>query len=81
MLIKFFGQAQVLDDHTKALISSPVGAAYARLPLGARTRMEMSLKNISDLFARIVLTFVFQDLSVLLVKYGKTCNQWLEGNT
>ena len=81
MLIKFFGQAQVLDEHTKALISNPIGAAYAKLPPGVRTRMEMSLKNISELFARVVLTFVFQDLSVLLVKYGKTCNQWLEGNT
>ena len=81
MLIKFFGQAQVLDDHTKALTSNPVGAAYANLSQGIRTRIDMSLKNISDLFARIILTFVFQDLSVLLVKYGKTCNQWLEGNT
>lgn len=81
MLIRFFGQAQVLDDHTKALISNPVGAAYVTLPRGVQTRLEMLLKNISELFARIVLTFVFQDLSVLLVKYGKTCNHWLEGNT
>ncbi len=69
---------QILDDHTRALHANPPPHAYVALPLEIRTRIDLSLKHISELFAKVVLTFVFRDLSVMLDKYHKTCDRWLQ---
>jgi hypothetical protein len=69
--------AQLLDEHTRALLSNPVALAYAAFPVDIRGSAEQRLKRISDFFARVVLTFVIRDLSQLLDKYVKKCEKWL----
>jgi hypothetical protein len=76
-LTKLFSHAQLLDEHTKALLSHPIAPAYAAFPMDVRTSMEMKLKRCSEFFASVVLTFVVRDLSQLLDKYAKKCEKWL----
>jgi hypothetical protein len=80
LLARFFAQVQLLDEHTKALHISPQPRAYSSLPSDVRMRIDASLKSISELFAKVVLTFVFQDLGVMLAKYHKTCDKWIQSN-
>ncbi|KAG6866784.1 hypothetical protein C0991_008720 [Blastosporella zonata] len=76
-LEKLFLHAQLLDEHTKAVISNPAVPAYAAFPIDIRTSTEQKLKRASDFFASVVLTFVIRDLSQLLDKYAKKCEKWL----
>jgi len=76
-LTKVFQMAQVLDEHTKALLSSPPGPLYASLSPDARQALEMKFKRSSEFFASVVLTFVIRDLSQLLDKYVKKGEKWL----
>jgi hypothetical protein len=69
--------AQLLDEHTRAILSHPTAPAYAAFPLDVRGFAEQKLKRISEFFARVVLTFVIRDLSQLLDKYVKKCEKWL----
>jgi hypothetical protein len=77
MLSKLFLQTQLLDEHTKAISSMPVAPAYAAFPLDLRIALEAKLRHASEFFARVVLTFVVRDLSMLLDKYLKKCEKWL----
>jgi hypothetical protein len=77
-LIKLFTYVQLIDEHTQAVLASPVAPAYAALPLDVRTQAEMRLRRSSEFFASVVLTFVIRDLSQLLDKYAKKCEKWLE---
>ncbi|KAG8760759.1 hypothetical protein FRC14_002055 [Serendipita sp. 396] len=79
-LSRLFTQIQMLEEHTRALHLSPHPPAYDALQMEARTRVEATLKNISELFAKVVLTFVFRDLGVMLDKYHKTCDRWIQSN-
>lgn len=74
-LCRLFSQAQLLDEHTKAIMSQ--APTYAALPADIRTALDFKLKHASDFFARVVLTFVIRDLSLLLDKYAKKCEKWL----
>jgi hypothetical protein len=76
-LRKLFLHAQLLDEHTKAVISQPVALAYAAFPMDIRAAAEIKLKRSSEFFASVVLTFVIRDLSQLLDKYAKKCEKWL----
>jgi hypothetical protein len=76
-LSKLFLHAQLLDDHTKALLSQPVPLAYASISVETRAAVETKLKRSSEFFATVVLTFVIRDLSQLLDKYAKKCEKWL----
>ncbi|RDB29108.1 hypothetical protein Hypma_015315 [Hypsizygus marmoreus] len=76
-LEKLFLHAQLLDEHTKAVLSQPVAPAYAAFPTDIRTSTEQKLKRVSEFFASVVLTFVIRDLSQLLDKYAKKCEKWL----
>ncbi|KZT21670.1 hypothetical protein NEOLEDRAFT_1181510 [Neolentinus lepideus HHB14362 ss-1] len=76
-LCRLFQQAQLLDEHTKAISSVPVAPTYAALPANIRGGLDVKLKHASDFFARVVLTFVIRDLSLLLDKYAKKCEKWL----
>ncbi|KAG6845945.1 hypothetical protein H0H87_010993 [Tephrocybe sp. NHM501043] len=76
-LEKLFLHAQLLDEHTRAVLSNPVVPAYAAFPADIRTSTEQKLKRASDFFASVVLTFVIRDLSQLLDKYAKKCEKWL----
>jgi len=76
-LTKLFQQAQILDDHTKALLSSPPLQLYIALPTDLRQILELRLKRSSEFFASVVLTFVVRDLSQLLDKYVKKGEKWL----
>lgn len=80
LLARFFTQVQLLDEHTRALHLSPQPPSYASLPQDVRNRIENALKSISELFAKVVLTFVFRDLNVMLDKYSKTCEKWIQSN-
>ncbi|KAG6911796.1 hypothetical protein DXG01_000043 [Tephrocybe rancida] len=76
-LEKLFLHAQLLDEHTQAVLSKPVVPAYAAFPVDIRISTEQRLKRASDFFASVVLTFVIRDLSQLLDKYAKKCEKWL----
>jgi len=80
LLTKLFEHVQLLDEHSRASQMSPQPPAYASLPQDIRNRIDMSLKNVSELFAKVVLTFVFRDLSLMLDKYHKTCDRWIQSN-
>lgn len=69
--------AQLLDEHTRAVLSQPMAPAYAAFPVDIRGSTEQKLKHISEFFARVILTFVIRDLSQLLDKYVKKCEKWL----
>lgn len=76
-LSKLFNQAQILDEHTKAVTSQPVAALYAAFPPDLRTALEVKLRRSSEFFAKVVLTFVIRDMALLLDKYVKKCEKWL----
>jgi hypothetical protein len=80
LLTKLFGLVQILDEHSRASQISPQPPAYASLPQDVRNRIDTSLKSISELFSKVVLTFVFRDLSLMLDKYHKTCDRWIQSN-
>jgi len=77
MLAKLFLQTQLLDEHTKAICSAPIAPAYAAFPMEMRVSLEAKLRHASEFFAKVVLTFVVKDLSMLLDKYLKKCEKWL----
>ena len=77
MLSRLFLQTQLLDEHTKAMYSMPIAPAYAAFPPELRVSLEAKLRHASEFFARVVLTFVVRDLSMLLDKYLKKCEKWL----
>ena len=72
-----FAQAQILDEHTKAMLQTPMAPLYASFPAGLRAALELKLKHASEFFAKVVLTFVIRDMALLLDKYVKTCEKWL----
>ncbi|KAG2077086.1 hypothetical protein BDR04DRAFT_1002233 [Suillus decipiens] len=76
-LNRLFMIAQLIDEHTKALLSQPIAATYAAFPLDLRVAAEVKLKRASEFFASVVLTFVIRDLAQLLDKYAKKCEKWL----
>ncbi|KAJ7169618.1 hypothetical protein C8R46DRAFT_203479 [Mycena filopes] len=76
-LRRLFLHAQLLDEHSKAILSQPVAPAYAALPADIRGQADKKLKRASQFFATVVLTFVIRDLSQLLDKYAKKCEKWL----
>ncbi|KAH9486739.1 hypothetical protein JR316_0000804 [Psilocybe cubensis] len=76
-LKKLFLLSQLLDEHTRAILSQPIAPAYGAFPLDLRGSAEQKLKRFSEFFASVVLTFVIRDLSQLLDKYVKKCEKWL----
>ncbi|KAG5716598.1 hypothetical protein E4T56_gene16296 [Termitomyces sp. T112] len=76
-LEKLFQHTQLLDEHTKAVLTQPSVPAYAAFPPDIRMSTEQKLKRASEFFASVVLTFVIRDLSQLLDKYAKKCEKWL----
>ena len=76
-LSKLFSQAQILDEHTKAVSSQPVAPLYAAFPPDLRAALEVKLRRSSEFFAKVVLTFVIHDMALLLDKYVKKCEKWL----
>lgn len=74
---RLFTHAQLLDEHSKALLSQPVAPIYTAFPADLRTVAEVKLKRASEFFASVVLTFVIRDLAQLLDKYAKKCEKWL----
>ena len=76
-LTRLFLLAQLLDEHTRALVASPPSPLYGSLPLDIRQALELRLKRSSEFFASVVLTFVVRDLSQLLDKYVKKGEKWL----
>ncbi|KAI0785992.1 hypothetical protein C8Q75DRAFT_721701 [Abortiporus biennis] len=76
-LSNLFMQAQILDEHTKAISSQPMAPLYAAFPIDVRLALEVKLKHASEFFAKVVLTFVVRDMALLLDKYVKKCEKWL----
>ncbi|THH31990.1 hypothetical protein EUX98_g2190 [Antrodiella citrinella] len=76
-LSKLFAQAQILDEHTKAMLEQPVAPLYASFPVNLQLALETKLKHASEFFAKVVLTFVISDMALLLDKYVKKCEKWL----
>jgi len=76
-LAKLFNQAQILDEHTKAVSMQPLSPLYLAFPSDVRIALELKLRHSSEFFAKVVLTFVVRDLALLLDKYVKKCEKWL----
>ncbi|KAH7924894.1 hypothetical protein BV22DRAFT_1090141 [Leucogyrophana mollusca] len=74
---RLFSHAQLIDEHTKALLSQPVAPIYAAFPSDVRAAAEVKLKRASEFFASVVLTFVIRDLAQLLDKFAKQREKWL----
>jgi len=77
-LTKLFQQAQLFDEHIKAFSNSLVATPYSTLPPDLRHQIETRLKRSSEFFASVVLTWVIRDLGLLLDKYVKKGEKWLE---
>ncbi len=77
VLSKLFNQAQLLDEHTKAVTQQPMAPLYAAFPPDVRTALEIKLRRSSEFFAKVILTFVIRDMALLLDKYVKKCEKWL----
>ena len=76
-LVKLFSQAQVLDEHTKAILMMPPAPLYAVFSPDLKSNIENKLRHASEFFAKVVLTFVIRDMALLLDKYVKKCEKWL----
>ncbi|KAI0067910.1 hypothetical protein BV25DRAFT_1819378 [Artomyces pyxidatus] len=76
-LSKLFLQAQLLDEHARAISMQPLAPVYAALPPELRAAVETKLRRSSEFFATVVLTFVIRDTAQLLDKYVKKCEKWL----
>ncbi|KAI9511747.1 hypothetical protein F5148DRAFT_974630 [Russula earlei] len=76
-LSRLFAQAQLLDEHSRAIAMQPAGPAYASLTPELRSAIEDKLRRSSEFFATVVLTFVVRDMAQLLDKYVKKCEKWL----
>ncbi|KAI0321099.1 hypothetical protein OF83DRAFT_1051754 [Amylostereum chailletii] len=76
-LNRLFQQAQLLDEHCKAITMQPIAPTYAALPADVRMAIDSKLRRSSEFFATVVLTFVIRDLAQLLDKYVKKCEKWL----
>ncbi|KAK7694485.1 hypothetical protein QCA50_001671 [Cerrena zonata] len=76
-LAKLFSQAQVLDEHTRAILMIPPAPLYASFSPELKTNIENKLRHASEFFAKVVLTFVIRDMALLLDKYVKKCEKWL----
>jgi hypothetical protein len=77
-LRKLFQDAQLLDEHTKAVFSTPIALSYSAISPEIRIQAEQKLKRTSEFFASVVLAFVIRDLALLLDKYVKKCAKILE---
>ncbi|KAI0308056.1 hypothetical protein B0F90DRAFT_110822 [Multifurca ochricompacta] len=76
-LSRLFAQAQLLDEHSRAVSMQPIAPAYASLTPELRSAIEGKLRRSSEFFATVVLTFVVRDMAQLLDKYVKKCEKWL----
>ncbi|KAF8506863.1 hypothetical protein F5888DRAFT_1603107 [Russula emetica] len=76
-LSRLFAQAQLLDEHSRAISMQPIAPAYASLSPELRSAIESKLRRSSEFFATVVLTFVVRDMAQLLDKYVKKCEKWL----
>ncbi|KAH9968715.1 hypothetical protein BC827DRAFT_1121417 [Russula dissimulans] len=76
-LSRLFAQAQLLDEHSRAMSMQPIAPAYASLTPELRSAIESKLRRSSEFFATVVLTFVVRDMAQLLDKYVKKCEKWL----
>ncbi|KAF8309722.1 hypothetical protein DL93DRAFT_1700219 [Clavulina sp. PMI_390] len=76
-LSKLLHQAQMFDEHVKALSNSFTPTPYSTLPPDIRHQIELRLKRSAEFFASVVLTWVIRDLSLLLDKYVKKGEKWL----
>lgn len=63
------------DDHHRLLASSM--GSYASMPIDIRSQIEARLKRTSEFFCTVVIAFVVQDLGLLLDKYAKKGEKWL----
>ncbi|KAI0702486.1 hypothetical protein BC835DRAFT_1411039 [Cytidiella melzeri] len=77
VLSKLFNQAQILDEHTKAVAMQPMAPLYMAFPTESRIALEIKLRRASEFFAKVILTFVIRDMALLLDKYVKKCEKWL----
>jgi hypothetical protein len=76
-LARLFQQAQLFDEHLKALTNSLHPTPYSTLAPDIRHQVEIKLKRSSEFFASVVLTFVIRDLGLLLDKYARKGEKWL----
>ena len=76
-LSKLFAQAQILDEHTKAILQQPTAEVFKRFSPSLLAALELKLRHASEFFAKVVLTFVIRDMALLLDKYVKKCEKWL----
>ncbi|KAF8610633.1 hypothetical protein BDV93DRAFT_530499 [Ceratobasidium sp. AG-I] len=76
-LRKLFSQAELFDEHIRAL-NDPSHPVYGHLSSHVRKQIEQRMANSSEFFATVVLTFVVRDLGLLMDKFVKKTERWLE---
>ncbi|QRV86310.1 hypothetical protein RhiJN_14328 [Ceratobasidium sp. AG-Ba] len=76
-LKKLFSQAELFDDHIRAL-HDPSHPTYGHLSPHVRKQIEQRMAQASEFFATVVLTFVVRDLGLLMDKFVKKTERWLE---
>ncbi|KAG9104603.1 hypothetical protein FRC06_000749 [Ceratobasidium sp. 370] len=76
-LKRLFSQAELFDEHIRAL-HDPSHPVYNQLSNHVRKQIEQRMANASEFFATVVLTFVVRDLGLLMDKFVKKTERWLE---
>ncbi|KAG8687482.1 hypothetical protein FRC09_013466 [Ceratobasidium sp. 395] len=76
-LKKLFHQAELFDEHIRAL-HDPSHPVYGHLSNHVRKQIEQRMSSASEFFATVVLTFVVRDLGLLMDKFVKKTERWLE---
>ncbi|CEL52246.1 hypothetical protein RSOLAG1IB_00786 [Rhizoctonia solani AG-1 IB] len=77
LLKRLFTGADLFDKHIQAL-HDPNHPRYLPVSGSVRKQIEMRLHAASDFFATVVLTFVVRDLGLLMDKFVKKTERWLE---
>ncbi|CAE6432654.1 unnamed protein product [Rhizoctonia solani] len=77
LLKRLFTSAELFDKHIQAL-HDPNHPRYLPVSGSTRKHIEMRLHAASEFFATVVLTFVVRDLGLLMDKFVKKTERWLE---
>ncbi|CUA72414.1 hypothetical protein RSOLAG22IIIB_01082 [Rhizoctonia solani] len=76
-LKKLFAGAELFDQHIQALHDKHP-SRYPSISGDVRKQIDARLQHSSEFFATVVLTFVIRDLGLLMDKFVKKTERWLE---
>ncbi|KEP50699.1 putative ATP-dependent DNA helicase recQ [Rhizoctonia solani 123E] len=77
LLKRLFSGAELFDQHIQALHDKH-NPRYPSVSGDVRKQIDVRLQHSSEFFATVVLTFVVRDLGLLMDKFVKKTERWLE---